>query len=107
MLTQLRVGRSFLNSDGFRIGLVDSDLCLCQRSETVKHYFTECFLYTEERRELFVTLEQLIPKFKNLNLKEKLDLLLNGININSDEIDCRNSKIIFAVQKYILKTKRF
>ena len=50
--TQLRLGRSFLAAHGFAIGLNDSDLCLCWRPETTKHYFLECFLFQEERHEL-------------------------------------------------------
>ena len=64
LLTQLRVGRSFLNGHSFAINLTDSDLCLCARPESVRHFFNECFLYTEERRILFDSIEQLIPKFK-------------------------------------------
>ena len=47
--TQLRLGRSFLASHGFAIGVNTSDLCLCWRSETTRHYFLECFLFQEER----------------------------------------------------------
>ena len=107
LLTQLRVGRSFLNAHGFAINLSDSDLCLCSRPESVLHYFTQCFLYTEERRVLYDSMEQLIPKFKNLKETNKLDIFLYGININSEEIDCRNSKIIYSVHNFIFKTKRF
>ena len=41
--TQLCLGCSFLAARGFAIGLNDSDLCLCWRPETTKHYFLECF----------------------------------------------------------------
>ena len=64
--TQLPVGRSFLNAHSFSINLADSDLCLCSRSETTTHYLTQCFLYTAERRHLYNSLEQLLPKFKTL-----------------------------------------
>ena len=105
--TQLRVGRSFLNSHSFSINLADSDLCLCSRSETTTHYLTQCFLYTEERRHLYYSIEQLLPKFKTFSNKKQTDILLNGININADETDVRNSKIVYLVQNYIFKTKRF
>ena len=107
LLTQLRVGRSFLNAHGFAINLSDTDLCLCARPESVLHYFTQCFLYTEERRVLYDSMEQLIPKFETLKEKTKLDIFLHGININSEEFDCRNAKIVYSVQNFILKTKRF
>ena len=105
--TQLRVGRSFLNAHGFAINLADSDLCLCSRSESVQHFLTECFLFTEERNLLYDSMEQILPKFKTFPKKTKIEILLHGINLNSDEIDSRNGKIIYAVQNYILKTKRF
>ena len=105
--TQLRVGRSFLNAHSFSINLADSDLCLCSRSETTTHYLTQCFLYTEERRLLFNSIEQLIPKFSTFSNKKQSEILLNGINLNADETDVRNSKIVYLVQNFIFKTKRF
>ena len=105
--TQLRVGRSFLNGHSFEINLADSNLCLCARPESVSHYFMECFLYTEERRSLFDSMEQLIPNFKKIPNKSKLNILLHGINLDSEEFDSRNAKIIYSVQNFILKTKRF
>ena len=107
LATQLRVGRSFLNGHGFSIGLSDSPACLCDRNETVDHYLLTCFLYTEERRLLLDTIEQLIPKFKNFTAKKKVEILLFGINLDKEEIDSRNVKITLAVQKYILDSKRF
>ena len=88
LLTQLRVGRSFLNYHGYSIGLTDSPACLCDRQETVEHYLLNCFLFTEERRLLLNTVEQLLPNFKNFTVKKKIDILLFGINLDIDEIDC-------------------
>ena len=105
--TQLRVGRSFLNQHGFAIGLSDSPDCLCHRVESTEHFLIDCFLFTEERRILFNSVQQLIPKFKTLPKKKKVEILLNGININCNEIDSRNLPLMFAVQNYILKIKIF
>ena len=52
-------------------------------------------------------MEQILPKFKTFSNKVKLDILLHGINLQSEETDSRNRLIIFAVQNFILKTKRF
>ena len=52
-------------------------------------------------------MDQILPNLKKYPNKTKLEILLNGINLSSEEIDSRNSKIIFVVQKFILKTKRF
>ena len=78
-----------------------------RQSETVLHFFTECFLYTEERQILYDSMDQILPNFKKYPNKTKLQILLNGINLSSEEIDSRNGKIIFVVQNFILKTKRF
>ena len=40
-------------------------------------------------------------------MKNKLNTLLNGINTKSNTFDCRNVPIMFAMQSYILSTKRF
>ena len=107
LLTQLRVGRSFLNSHRYVFNLAPTDLCICSRQETVKHFLNDCFLYTEERRVLFDSVEQIYPQFKTLSLHKKCDVLLYGINLDSKEPDCRNIPITLAVQKYIMQTKRF
>ena len=52
LLTQLRVGRSQLNAHKFTLGLSDTDKCVCERPETVSHYFNNCFLYQEQRHTL-------------------------------------------------------
>ena len=107
LLTQLRVGRSHLNAHLFSINLSDSDLCLCARSESVTHFLNDCFLYTEERHLLYNSIDKLIPNFSNFTNKMKTNILLNGINLNSEEIDSRNSKLSYLVQNFILKSKRF
>ena len=51
LLTQIRVGRSYLGAHSFAISLADSPSCECNfRSESPTHYFLDCPLYTEERR---------------------------------------------------------
>ena len=106
LVTQLRVGRSYLNSHGFSIGLADSPECLCHRNETTDHFLLKCFLYTKERQILFDTIEQLLPKFQKMTQKKQLDILLFGINLDHEEIDSRNLPITFAVQKFLLTTNR-
>ena len=107
LLTQLRVGRSYLGQHSFTIGLSESPDCLCHRVESTEHYLIDCFLYNEERRILFDSVEQLVPKFKNLTKKKKVEILLNGINNTCDEIDSRNVPLMLSIQNYILNTKRF
>ena len=105
--TQLRVGRTLLNSHSFQLNLSETDLCHCHRIETVSHFLLECFIFSEERRALFISLDQIYPKFTSAKDKDKLEILLNGINLHSEEMDCRNPRIFHAVQNFILKTKRF
>ena len=71
------------------------------------HFFNHCFLYQEERNCLLSTIRKLIPKFSNLSDKKKTDILLHGINLDSEEPDSRNVPLTFAVQKFILQTRRF
>ena len=107
LLTQLRVGRSLLNTHGFSVNLTESDQCLCSRTETVSHYLNNCFLYQEERCVLLSKIIKFVPKFDKLPDYKKTEVLLNGINLNSDEPDSRNIPITLAVQNFILQTKRF
>ena len=107
LLTQLRVGRSLLNTHGFSVNLTESDQCLCSRTETVSHYLNHCFLYQEERCVLLSKIIKLVPKFDKLPDYKKTEVLLNGINLNSNETDSRNIPITLAVQNFTLQTKRF
>ena len=101
LLTQLRVGRSFLNSHGYTINLTESDLCLCSRPETVSHFLNHCFLYQEERKVLYDKVTKLLPKFNTFSDKIKTDYLLHGINLHSSEPDSRNVPLTLAVQNFI------
>ena len=105
--TQIRVGRSDLNLHKFTIGLSETSACLCDRVESVEHFLLSCFLYTEERTILFSSVQQQVPTFNKLSNNKKMELLLYGINLDSEEPDCRNSRIMILVQNFIIKTKRF
>ena len=50
---------------------------------------------------------KVIPNFKKLSKCQQVEKILFGVNLNSSEYDCRNTEISFAIQKYILNTKRF
>ena len=108
LLTRIRVGRSYLNQHSFTIGHADSPECSCHfRSESPEHYFLQCFLYSLERQTLFDLFEHYIPKFPNFNRKRKLDIILNGVNIDDKEFTHTNTILTKAVQNFILSTKRF
>ena len=104
LLTKIRVGCSDLKQHKFTIGQVESPECLCHHKiEYLEHYFLDCFLYIQERQRLFSIIEHFIPNFPRLNKKQKLDIILKGI-------DSKNEKLITitkAVQKFIITSQRF
>ena len=107
-LTRIRVGRSDLNQQKFTIGLVDTPECLCHsKEESPKHYFLDCFLYTQERQNLFSLIGHYIPKFPKMNKTEKLNIILFGYNFENDEYSYVNTRITKSVQNFIARTKRF
>ena len=108
IFTRFRTGRTILNASRCSIGQTDDPSCLCHhKSKTSEHFFLDCFLYSTERQTLFNLAEHLIPRFMQLNRKEKYDILTEGINKLDPEFYYTNIKISLAVQKFIHKTKRF
>ena len=108
LLTRIRVGRSYLNQHKFSIGHSDSPECLCHhKEESPQHYFLDCFLYSLERQTLFGLIEHYVPKFKRLSKKEKLNIIIFGLDIDNPDFIQLNTTLTKAVQNFILKTKRF
>ena len=108
LLTRFRTGRTNLNLNKFTIGQTDDPSCMCHaKHETSEHFLLDCFLYTAERQTLYSLVEHFIPRFKNLNKKEKFQILTRGINLEDPDYYYTNTKISLAVQTFILKTKRF
>ena len=107
-LTRLRVGRSFLQSHSFSIGMSDSPSCLCHfPDETPSHYLLSCWLYNEERQTLFGSVSQLVPGFNSLPKRKQLEILLFGHKFDDPEMYSTNVKLQLSVQKFIFDTKRF
>ena len=108
LLTKIRLQRSYLNAHAFEIGKSISPKCLCEHpNENSQHYITGCWLFTEERRILYDLVEQFIPNFRSLSLKRKYFILVNGYDIDNNELYQINTKIMRMTQDFILKTKRF
>ena len=108
LLTKIRVGRSSLSQHKFTIGLSDTPECLCHfKTESPEHFFLDCFLYSPERQSLFGLIEHYVPNFNRLNKKQKLDIILRGVNIDDSELFQTNVTLTLAVQNFILLTKRF
>ena len=85
-LAHLRVVRSFYNSHRFVTGLSDTNKCKnCNKNkiENILHYALICPVFVSSRAIMFQKITSLVPKFPVLKKKEKVFLLLNGINLNS------------------------
>ena len=106
LLCQLRVGRTYLKADSFSIGLSQNDHCECGAKETIQHYFY-CNRYIPQQNIPFTKLNEIVPNFSKKSKKDKISILLYGFNLISEEFDCRNISITFAVQAYFTSTKRF
>ena len=108
LLTRLRIGRSELNLHKYTIGQTDSPECDCHsKEESTKHYILDCFLYAVERQTLFSLVEHFIPTFTKLSKTKQYEILMYGLNTDNPMFNYLNTKITFAVQKFILETKRF
>ena len=108
LLTRIRLDRSDLNLHKFTIGHSDSPQCMCHaKQESSLHFMIDCFLYSNERQTLFDLVEQLYPKFKSLSKIRKYEALVMGINTDNPDYKYVNTNITYAVQNFIMKTKRF
>ena len=108
--THLRVGRYFLNSHCFVTGLSDTDMCKnCNKNkiENTLHYGLLCPAFSSSCAIWFKKMTSLVPNFQFLGQKVKTYFLLNGINLNCDNSDCRNIPIMFAMLNFLLSKKRF
>ena len=108
LLTQIRVGRSYLNSHSYSVGKSLSPQCSCHfPTESTSHYVLDCFLYNEERRSLLSTYEHFIPKFPLFSKKKQLHIILYGYDIDNTEMFSTHVLLQIATQMFIEKTKRF
>ena len=105
-MCHLRVGRTYLKVDSFSTGLSESDRCECGQKETISHYIS-CNNYRPQQNTLFNKISEIIPKFSKYSHRDKVSVLLYGYNLSAEEFDCRNITITYAVQTYIIPTKRF
>ena len=108
LLSRIRLDRSDLNLHKFTIGKVDSPQCDCfAKKESSLHYLVDCFLYSNERQTLYSHVEHFIPNFKTFNKNRKYEILVFGLHPENNDYCYTNKSISYAVQTYILKTKRF
>ena len=107
LLTRIRLGRSDLNAHKFSIGATDNPHCVCLSVESSAHYTTECTLYTSQRQTMYGLFDQYIPHFQNMTNKKKHEIILQGYKPETEDYLHTNTKLTFAVQKFILDSKRF
>ena len=108
IITRLRVDRSFLNAHAFSIGLALSPECACgAKQETTLHILKFCPLYHSLRQKLFDLVGRQISVFHKLNNKEQMYVLLYGYKNENTDYYYINTAVTFAVQDFLIKTKRF
>ena len=110
LLTCIRVGRSYLKSHSFSIGMSDTNICSCNSKvvESPLQYITQCPNFNEMRKTFFYQVEQnFIPQFKRLSLRRQFDILVHGYQPYDPELTLINTKLSILTQNFILKTKRF
>ena len=107
LLCRLRVGRSFLKAHGFAINLSDTDKCLCGNIESTSHYLLDCVQFAEQRKCLSESIAKILPNFSAKSKTKRVEILLNGFNLNQEDPDHRNKQLTLIVQNYILNTGRF
>ena len=99
--TRLRYMTSTLNYDLYRINVKTDPVCECGGPcENSIHYFFECPLYIQQRRQLLSGLKNIVHDRIPLDI----NLLLNG---NIDLSISQNQNVFKLVHMYISQTKRF
>ena len=68
------------------------------------HFILDCFLYTVKHQTLF---KQLVPNFNELSKHKKYEVLVMGIKSDNPEYYHTNTRISYAVQNFLFKTKLF
>ena len=94
--TRLRLNCSSLHQNLFSKNIINDPYCECGEIEDTEHYLLNCNLYQNLREELLNTV--------TTYCQPTLNVLLYG---NANLSDSENKTIFSAVQKFILKTKRF
>ena len=85
LLMRLRDKCSNLNEHKFRPGFNDTinPMCACgTKIDTTEHFLLRCPFYSTLRLEFFENLEKIDPNFLNLNVKDQVNILLYGCQIN-------------------------
>lgn len=104
-LNQILSGHTMLNDHQSKLNQNVSEMCSdCKVPETVEHYIFDCDKYTEERKELEKTTEDVLGR-EGINCTVVDVKVLSG-NIEVISREAR-SELTGALLKYIRSTKRF
>ena len=106
--TQLRLGRSQLNSHLYDVGLSLTKKCACGSPiEDTYHMIFNCPNYADIRTDLFDGLENcLVKKIKFYSKNQLMKILLFGENTEDNERFPFNKIIFRKFQTFLLKSKR-
>ena len=110
LLTRIRVGRSYLKSHSYSIGMSDTNTCSCNDTviESSLHFITQCPMFAVQRRILYDQVEQnYIQQFRKLSLRRQFDILVHGFEPSNSDLTHINTKISILTQNFILRTNRF
>ena len=108
LLTQIRIGRSYLNSHSFAIQMSPSPECSCHfPNESSTHFFLDCFMWTKERRTMLGVFEHFIPTFSSFTKQKKLNIIPNGYDRDNETMFNTNLCLQYAAKKIVVNTKRF
>jgi len=110
LLTRIRVGRSYLKSHSYSIGMSDTNTCSCNDTviESSLHFITQCPMFAVQRRILYDQVEQnYIQQFRKLSLRRQFDILVHGFEPSNSDLTLINTKISILTQNFILRTNRF
>ena len=109
--TQLRIGRSQLNEHLFKVGISQTEGCLCGHpKESTEHLLLDCFMYDKERKELLSYLQNtrgvLCNNFNTYTREALVLTLLNGEDHHNYDRYPYNKLLFRAVQGFLAKTGR-
>ena len=108
---QLRVGLSPLREHKNRHNFLDTpcDLCSCGTgTESTEHFLLKCPLYTEPRKDLFLTTNSFIePKLQSLHALDNTSLIEIILYGHKSLNPSQNKGLLSATIDYIRKTERF
>ena len=109
--TQLRLGRSKLNSHLYEVNILPSAACSCNcPNEDTRHFFLFCPLFEQPRLTLLRSVGNVLAPgvhphlLVNYVADRLLEIMLSGSTSLQDEL---NVEIFTAVQLYIIQTRRF